>query len=43
MTEDTKPEHPEHDCWDHAVYVLTDGPIGHGWECGTCGNFLQAG
>ena len=35
--------HDAHDCMEHAVYVTTDGPIGHGWECGKCGKFLQAG
>lgn len=33
----------DHDCQEHATYILTDGPIGHGWECGVCGDFLQAG
>ena len=32
-----------HVCYDHAVYVETGGAIGHGWECGLCGSFLQAG
>lgn len=32
-----------HDCWDHAVPYVSDGPLGHGWECGLCGAFLQAG
>lgn len=32
-----------HNCWEEAVQVKTDGPIGHGWECGKCGAFLQAG
>lgn len=32
-----------HDCHEEAVYVKTDGPLGHGWECGQCGAFLQAG
>ena len=32
-----------HDCWDHAVEYVSDGPLGHGWECGLCGAFLQAG
>lgn len=34
---------PAHDCWDHPVPYVSDGPLGHGWECGVCGNFLQAG
>ena len=34
---------PVHDCWEHAVPYTSDGPLGHGWECGTCGAFLQAG
>lgn len=33
----------EHDCWDEAIQYRSDGPIGHGWECGVCGAFLQAG
>lgn len=33
----------EHDCWDEAIEYRIDGPIGHGWECGVCGTFLQAG
>lgn len=32
-----------HDCWDNAVEYVSDGPLGHGWECGLCGAFLQAG
>ena len=32
-----------HDCNDCAVPVHTDGPLGHGWACGKCGAFLQAG
>jgi hypothetical protein len=32
-----------HKCDDHATYVETDGALGHGWECGLCGRFLQAG
>lgn len=34
---------PAHDCWDHAVQYESDGALGHGWECGICGDFLQAG
>ena len=33
----------EHDCWANAVPYTSDGPLGHGWECGVCGEFLQAG
>ena len=33
----------EHDCSDWAGPVTTDGPLGHGWACGKCGAFLQAG
>ena len=36
-------KHGYHDCDDHARPCTTDGPLGHGWECGKCGNFLQAG
>jgi hypothetical protein len=33
-----------HDCMDYAqTYSSSDGPLGHGWECGRCGAFLQAG
>lgn len=32
-----------HDCFDNAVEYASDGPLGHGWECGVCGKFLQAG
>lgn len=34
---------PEHDCMDWAVPYESDGVLGHGWECGVCGGFLQAG
>jgi hypothetical protein len=36
-------EPPPHDCWDHPVPYTSDGALGHGWECGVCGEFLQAG
>jgi hypothetical protein len=32
-----------HDCHEHAYPHPTDGPLGHGWSCGICGAFLQAG
>lgn len=32
-----------HDCDAFAVPYVSDGPLGHGWECGRCGKFLQAG
>lgn len=32
-----------HDCMEHAQPCTTTGPLGHGWECGRCGAFLQAG
>lgn len=33
-----------HDCEANAVpYTNSGGPLGHGWECGVCGKFLQAG
>lgn len=32
-----------HVCDEHAVPYTSDGPLGHGWECGICGAFLQAG
>lgn len=34
---------PAHDCHENAVPYESDGPLGHGWECGVCGAFLQAG
>lgn len=34
---------PEHDCMENAVPYESDGAIGHGFECGICGKFLQAG
>lgn len=34
---------PTHDCWANAVPYESDGALGHGWECGVCGTFLQAG
>jgi hypothetical protein len=34
----------KHNCWDNAVpYTGSGGPLNHGWECGYCGEFLQAG
>lgn len=33
----------DHVCEDNAVPYVSDGPLGHGWECGVCGSFLQAG
>ena len=33
----------DHDCMDWAGPVTTGGPLGHGWACGHCGRFLQAG
>lgn len=33
-----------HDCWENAVpYTNSGGALGHGFECGRCGRFLQAG
>lgn len=32
-----------HDCDANAVPYTSDGALGHGWECGICGRFLQAG
>ena len=34
---------PIHNCMDNAVPYTSDGALGHGWECGKCGRFLQAG
>ena len=39
----TAPAEDEHDCDDNAVPYESDGALGHGWECGICGKFLQAG
>lgn len=33
----------EHDCDENAVPYVSDGALGHGFECGVCGAFLQAG
>ncbi len=33
----------EHDCMEYPVPYVSDGPLGHGYECGVCGAFLQAG
>jgi hypothetical protein len=33
----------KHDCIKNAVPYVSDGPLGHGWDCGICGAFLQAG
>lgn len=32
-----------HNCMAHATLYQSDGALGHGWECGLCGSFLQAG
>ncbi len=34
---------PTHKCDENAVPYESDGPLGHGFECGVCGKFLQAG
>lgn len=34
---------PDHDCEANAVPYVSDGALGHGWECAVCGAFLQAG
>jgi len=34
---------PTHNCIENAVTYESDGALGHGWECGICGKFLQAG
>lgn len=33
----------QHNCDENAVPYVSDGPLGHGFECGICGKFLQAG
>lgn len=38
-----KPMPKGHNCFDNAVPYESDGALGHGWECGICGEFLQAG
>ncbi len=37
------PKTTTHDCDGNAVPYESDGALGHGWECGVCGKFLQAG
>jgi len=37
------PNEHGHDCDENAVPYESDGALGHGWECGICGKFLQAG
>ena len=32
-----------HKCDEWAKPYESDGALGHGWECGLCGRFLQAG
>jgi len=39
----TPDEDHGHDCDDNAVPYESNGALGHGWECGICGKFLQAG
>lgn len=34
---------PEHNCEDHWTEYVSSGALGHGFECGVCGKFLQAG
>ncbi len=37
-------EVPGHDCWEKAAVAYeSDGALDHGFECGVCGEFLQAG
>lgn len=36
-------EDTDHDCMDFEVPYTSDGALGHGWECGRCGAFIQAG
>jgi hypothetical protein len=45
FTSDGKPRHMlcEHNCDENVVPYESDGALGHGWECGVCGTFLQAG
>ncbi len=33
----------KHVCGDYAVAYESNGALGHGFECGMCGAFLQAG
>ena len=33
----------QHVCSENPVPYTSDGALGHGWECGVCGAFLQAG
>ena len=39
----TVPTPAAHDCEAESVPYASDGALGHGWECGICGTFLQAG
>ncbi len=32
-----------HNCEQYARPYFSNGALGHGWECGRCGRFLQAG
>ena len=32
-----------HECLANAVEYVGDGPLGHGWKCGVCGDLLQVG
>ncbi len=43
LPEISAPRHPGHDCNNHPVPYRSDGALGHGFECGICGRFLQAG
>jgi len=33
----------KHDCFDHAVYVETEGRLGQAYYCGKCGSLIQVG
>ena len=36
-------DYADHDCFDYPEPYVSDGPLGHGFMCGRCGAFLQAG
>ena len=39
----TVPTPAAHDCEAEPVPYVSDGALGHGFECGMCGKFIQAG
>lgn len=43
IAKQAQPPPPPHDCFEHAVYVETDGALGQAWYCGLDGKLLQVG